>query len=286
MFKYILAPATGADSDAPVFSTALAVARLCDAHLEFLHVRADVREILLAMAANDVSGGAGYDQMLDTLEQEVAARQKKAEQAFRDFCGAQQLAASSDTTTALPSAELRLETGNEASWLAAHGRSADLVVVGREREGEPVAMEMLEACLLSTGRPVLIAPAKAPVKLSGTVAIAWKDQPAAAKAVAAAMPLIEMADSVVILTVEEGAGHDDDSSEQLRHALAWHNRNVTVRRLQPEHRAPVETLLEAAADADVLVMGGYSHSRVREVIFGGFTRHVLLDAAIPVLMAH
>lgn len=288
MFKYILVPATGNETDAPVFATALAIARLCEAHLEFLHVRADVREILLAMAANDVSGGAGYDQMLDTLEQDVAARQKKAEQGFRDFCEAARLAASSDTTTGLPSAEFRMETGDEPAWLAAHGRAADLLVVGRAREDEPVAMALLEACLMDTGRPVLIAPAKAPTRLSGTVAIAWKDRPEAARAVAAATPFIELADHVVIFSVEEGTDTDDKSCERLRHALAWHKGNVSVRRLRPDGRTPVETLLAAAddAEADVLVMGGYSHSRVREVIFGGFTRHVLTGANLPVLMAH
>ena len=288
MFKYVLVPVTGAETDRPVFGTALAIARMCEAHLEFLHVRADVRDVLLAMAANDVSGGAGYDQMLETLEHDVVERQKKAEQSFRDFCEDAGVPASSDTATALPSAELRMETGDEAAWLSAHGRTADVVVIGREREGESVAMGVLEACLMVTGRPVLIAPRKTPAKLSGTVAIAWKDRPEAATAVNAALPLIEHATRVIIFSVNEGDEAEDTSCERLRHSLAWHNRNVSVQHLKPDDRAPVETLLAAArdAEADVLVMGGYSHSRMREVIFGGFTRHVLTSADLPVLMAH
>jgi nucleotide-binding universal stress UspA family protein len=288
VFKYILVPATGTGADSSVFATALAIARLASAHLAFLHVRIDVRETLLAMATNDMSGGAGYDQLLETLEQEVAARQTAVEQAFRDYCEAEKLPASSDPSTALPSVELRLETGDEPSWIAAHGRTADLLVVGRAREGEPVAMDVLEACLMETGRPVLIVPAKARASLSGTVAIAWKDRPEAAKAVAAALPLIALADRVIILSVQEGSGSDDPSCERLRHALSWHNANTSVRRLKPDARVPAETLLAAAsaADADVLVMGGYGHSRTREVIFGGFTRRVLTGADMPVLMAH
>jgi nucleotide-binding universal stress UspA family protein len=288
MIKYIVVPATGTAVDAPVFATALAAARQLKAHMEFLHIRLDVQTVLTAMAANDLSGGAGYDQMLESLEQDAAERQRVAETAFRDFCERQGVPISSDPATNLPSAELRMETGDEPMWLAAHGRSADMMVVGRERDGEDTALGAIEACLMETGRPVLIASANAPASLSGVLAIAWKDAPEAANAVAAALPFIEMADRVVILAVDEGRATDATACERLRHVLAWHNPRVEVRTLLPNGRAPVDVLFEAAAvaRADLLVMGGYSHSRMREVIFGGFTRRVLHGADLPVLMAH
>ena len=86
MSRYILLPATGTPTDEPVFATALTVARLLPAHLEFLHVRVDVQETLTAMASADTGGGIGFGQILETLEQEVTARQQKAEAAFRHFC--------------------------------------------------------------------------------------------------------------------------------------------------------------------------------------------------------
>jgi nucleotide-binding universal stress UspA family protein len=288
MIKYIVVPATGTEADAPVFATALGAARRLRAHLEFLHVRLDVQTVLTAMAANDLSGGAGYDQMLESLEQDAAGRQKAAETAFRDFCEREGVPISSDPATDLPSAELRMETGDEPTWLAAHARAGDIVVVGRSREGELAAMDVLESCLMATGRPVLIAPPTAPTTLSGVVAIAWKDRPEAADAVAASLPFIELADRVVILSVDEGKDTDQQACERLRHVLAWHNEHVTVRCLKQDNRASVEILLEAAhaVKADLLVMGGYSHSRMREVIFGGFTRRVLHSADLPVLIAH
>ena len=82
MYKYLLVPVTGAESDGPVFTTALMVARIMPAHLAFLHVRLDVQATLTAMASADTGGGLGYTEMLETLEQEAAARQKKAELAF------------------------------------------------------------------------------------------------------------------------------------------------------------------------------------------------------------
>jgi nucleotide-binding universal stress UspA family protein len=289
MFRYILLPATGADADEPVFATALTAARSLPAHIEFLHVRIDVQATLTAMVSADVGGGGlGYGQLLETLEHEVATRQKNAEQAFRDFCERETLPVTADPSTSLPSAEWRMETGDEPTFLAAHGRAADLLVVGRAREGEAVAMDVLEAALMTSGRPVLIAPAKARTEFSSVVAIAWKDRPEAARAVAAAQPFLRLADQVVILSVAEGAYNDEQSCERLRHALSWHNRRTTVQYLKHDHRPAAEILLAAAAgvNADLLVMGGYGHSRVREVILGGFTRHILSHADLPVLMVH
>jgi nucleotide-binding universal stress UspA family protein len=288
MSRYILVPATGAPTDEPVFATALTVARVLPAHLEFLHVRIDVQQTLTAMASADTGGGIGFGQILETLEQEVASRQKEAEAAFHRFCERERVPITADPSTALPSAEWRMETGDEPSWLAEHGRASDLLVVGREREGEPVAMDVLEAALMATGRPVLIAPPKPRSELSGVVAIAWKDRPEAARAVAAAQPFLHLADQVIILAVSEDARTDERSCEHLRHALSWQNPRTTVLHMKPEDRATVDTLLAAAAaaNADMLVMGGYGHSRVREVMFGGFTRRVLSHADLPVLMAH
>ena len=288
MFKYILVPASGAETDASVFTTALAVARLWGAHLEFLHVRVDVQRTLTAMAAADASGSAGYDQIIETLEQDVASRQRKAELAFRDFCERERLPITSDPATDPPSAEWRMETGDEPAWLAEHGRAADLLVVGRAREGEAVAMDVLEASIMATGRPVLVAPAKAPSRVSGTIAIAWKNRPEAARAASAAQPFVEIADQVIILSVDEGAESDEQPCDRFHHALCWHNSKTSVQHLKRDSRPPVETLLAAAsaAGADMLVMGGYGHSRVREVIFGGFTRSVLTDADLPIFMAH
>ena len=93
---------------------------------------------------------------------------------------------------------------------------------------------------------------------------------------------------MIILSVVEDARADERSCERLRHALSWQNPKTSVQCLKQEERPAVDTLLAAAgaANADMLVMGGYGHSRVREVMFGGFTRRVLSHADLPVLMAH
>ncbi len=80
----------------------------------------------------------------------------------------------------------------------------------------------------------------------------------------------------------------EKSCERLRDAISWHNPNTSLQRLEADELTPVQSLLAAtaAAKADLLVMGGYGHSRLRELVFGGFTRHLLNNAELPVLMTH
>jgi nucleotide-binding universal stress UspA family protein len=287
MYKHVLVPATGYESDRAVFHTALLAAKPFGAHIEFLHARLDVTEVVVAMTAGGVGGGGAVQSVVDKLEEDAKAQEQRAWAEFTAFC----------TETGLPTggsapgvglcADMVVETGNEAQWVAEYGRFADLVVVGRRRDGQDVAMDVLEAALMDTGKPLLIAPAVAPKALLGTVVIAWKDTPEAARAVAAAMPLIDHAERVVILTVSEGTS-EDTSGARLQRALRWHNADTSLRQLDRGGRAPVDVLLGAARDlgATLLIMGGYSHSRLREVVFGGFTQRVLSDAELPVLMAH
>jgi nucleotide-binding universal stress UspA family protein len=289
MFRYILIPATGAPTDAPVFAAALEMARRDGGHIKFLHTRPNVDTIVAAMAASDLGGGgAGLDDIIRSLETDIAGKETAAQTAFQEFCEREKVAVGSAVSGPSPSAEFVVETGDEATYLAEHGRVADLIVAGRPREGETVAFDVLEVSLLHTGRPVLIVPAVLPAQRSGTVVIAWKNKPEAARAVAAAQPLVAAAKKVIILAVEEGSGTAEPSCKRLRAALLWHNPNTSIERLTQDSRPCAEVVLDAAmaAEADVLVMGGYGHSRVREVIFGGVTEHVLAGAAVPVFMVH
>jgi len=287
MPKLILVPATGAETDAPVFSTALQVARAWAGHLEFLHVRADVPRMIMAAATADTMGTGAVTRLIDALEQDVAAREKKAEQSVREFCARERLTLSEVPIAGDASAEWQVVTGDERQLLTAHARTADLTVVGRASDQQAVATDLLEALLMDTGKPVLIASAKPLTVQAGTVVIAWKDTREAARAVAAAMPFIEQADRVIILSVEEGENSSRQSCERLSRAIRWHNPRTTVQYLTHDGRPPVEALLEvvAAHFANLLVMGGYSRGRMREVVFGGFTRRILMSADLPVLMA-
>ena len=286
MIKTILVPVTGTDADSGVFAAALHVARFFGAHLDFLHVRLDPGEIAASLAT-DFSGGAAPALLIERLEEDAAQRAEKAQKSVQAFCEREKLVvgtAASDPETV--SAQWHQESGNEAAWIAEYGRTSDLLMGGRSAENGGTGRAILEAALLDTGRPLLI-PGPAPMTPE-TIAIAWKSTREAAHAVTAASPFLAKAKRIVILTVPEDGRTDREAGTRLFATLHRHNPATEARHLQPGPRGAAETLLAAAAEigAGLLVMGGYGHSRMRELIFGGVTEHVLRTAALPVLMAH
>jgi nucleotide-binding universal stress UspA family protein len=285
MIKTILVPSTGSDLDEGVFATALTVARRFGAHLEFLHVRLDAAALAVAMTADGGSPMLGT--LTEQLEAEADRREAAATQKFHDFCGREQLALR-DLPSAEPgaSAGWQCEVGRERDWVAEYGRAADLIVIGRPADGDGDVSETIEGALLDSGRPVLIPATEPMTAIPETIVIAWKPTREAARAVAAAMPLLSAAKDIHILTVAEDTAVAGAEHDRLTVALRWHGFRVAARHLPPAGSVP-DTMLAAARERNaLLVMGSYGHGRLRRWIFGGFTRSVLAAAEVPVLIAH
>lgn len=290
MIKTILVPAAGTAADLAAFGAALAVARNFAAHLDVLHVRLDPVEVAVAMTSDAAgAGGTLVTGLIERLEQDASEREARSREIFANFCTQEgvPVATAPAAGAAQASAQWHVETGQEPRWVATYGLSADLIVAARGGADDPTASAILEAVLLESGRPLLIPSAAAPPPAAAdTVAIAWKPVPQAARAVAAAMPLLARAKQIVVLTVEEEEGRRDEAERLVRN-LAWHGLPATAERLQPGPQGGPQTLLAAARDkAGLLVIGGYGHSRLREWVFGGFTQQVLADAPLPVLIVH
>lgn len=290
MIKTILVPATGSEADSAAFGAAAAVARQFGAHLDFLHVRTDPAEIAAAMSA-DIAGPVVVGNLVEELEKEAERREEEASRQFQRFCEAEGVVPGGEPgkTTGI-SAEWHRETGRESAWVIEYARACDLLVVGRQL---PLGVhETLEAALLDSGRPLLIPPSKMPAKPGApgfeTVAIAWKSTREAARAAAAALPFLKEAKKVVVLTVEEDGSDDVQSAARLVAGLKWHRIEATLAPLGPVPGGTAVTLLAACerSGADLLVIGGYGHSRLREMVFGGVTATVLQRALLPVLMTH
>jgi nucleotide-binding universal stress UspA family protein len=288
MPRFIVLPCIGSAADAPVFATALAVARKFSSHLAFLHVRPDVRQEFAALAASEVGAVSGIGDTMERMERDADQREHAAERQWRELCQQEQLTIRDGPPGDGVSTEWIGEVGSDTAWVAEHGRTADLIIAGHAGQDGGIAMGVLEAALMESGRPVLVAPPAAPASVGRVVTIAWKGTREAAGAVSAALPFIARAERVVILTIDEDDPAEDRSPELLQRVLRWHNPAVLMHRLVREHGSVAETLLAAAmhAESDLLVMGGYGHTRLREAVFGGFTRHVLERAELPVLMAH
>jgi nucleotide-binding universal stress UspA family protein len=287
MIKTILVPAAGSQTDNAVFPSALAVARVFDAHIDVLHVRVDSAAMAASMST-DGSGAAMVGGLVERIDEEATRRETSARELFQSFCEREQLAiAEVPTGAAGPTARWLRQIGDEAYWVREYGRATDLIVIGRPSDDQGISIDTTEAVLVGTGRPVLIVPATPLAALPETILIAWKAAPEAARAVTAAMPLLEKAKRILVVTVAEEEGLSDEEGARLATSLAWHGLNASTRHLRPDRLGAADTLLAAAAEEGALVvMGAYGHSRLREWIFGGFTEHVLRGAAVPVLMMH
>jgi len=287
MPKVILLPVSGTTADPEAFAMALTVASSFDSHLIALHVRPDVRRDIASLASSDGGMTASIDTLMEQMEADADTREKAASDAWHAFCSQNKIPGTDAPGATGVTAEWVSEVGVEADWLAEYGRTADLIVVGRGAEKWGPDYVLMEAALMDTGKPVLIAPRTIGASISGVAGIAWKDTREAAGAVRAAMPFLQAASQVVVFIVPEG---DDGDKSHLRlvRMLRWHNANITIQSLSGDDQAPAALLLDASAKAGcgLLVMGGYGHTRLREAVFGGFTRAVLESAPLPVLMAH
>ncbi|WP_431858064.1 universal stress protein [Azospirillum sp.] len=288
MVKHILVPVDGTPSDERALAAAFDLAGLFTAHVDVLHAHPDSRENLRLI-------GEGFSaEMLDTMlveaERTTRATADRARHAFDHavtMAGAEVAERRRDGGGV--TASWREEVGWPAVAVAAAGRLADLVLFA-QAAGNPQTMTLLEAALFDTGRPVLLTSAAAGVDAYRSVAIGWDGSLPAVRAITAAMPFLRRAADVSILTVEEGtermaAAH----ATQLVEHLGWHGIDAVVRPAPRQDRTVGEALVAAtlAAQAGLLVMGGYAHSRFREMILGGATRHVLgTPLACSVLLAH
>jgi nucleotide-binding universal stress UspA family protein len=208
--------------------------------------------------------------------------QHEAERAFRDAAGAAGL-----------TADWRAPAGAPIDAAVAHARCCDLFIVGQHRPSAAGFGDALVSnVLLSSGRPTLVVPhGGGPATLAERVLIAWNGAREAARAIGDALPLLEHALRIDAIAVDED--NETDVSERLagtrlRAWLAQHGVSVEIERHSSPNAGVGERLLDRAVDlsSDLIVMGGYGHPRMRELVLGGVTRKILRTSTIPVLMAH
>lgn len=220
------------------------------------------------------------------IETQRAENEKAATDALAKFDDAAKRAGVSFESRAL-SASL----AGAADRFGAMARRFDLSVIA-QADPDKVAPEELivEGTLFGSGRPVVVVPyiQKSGIKLD-RVMVAWDASRNAARAVGDAMPFLGKAKAIdVVIVASERPKSDEISGADIGHHLARHGLAVEVKRIVATDTDVANTLLSHAADtsAELIVMGGYGHSRLREFILGGATRGILSSMTIPVLMSH
>lgn len=283
--RKLLLPLTGTAAGEAALSTALTIARIWNAHVTALHVRVDSRDV--APLAGEGLSGAMIEEMMSATEKESAERAHAVRAMFERFVASHDVTVAEARHGALnATASFAAVTGREEDLVAQQARLADLTVVPHPEAGEDVSSsDALHAVLFDSGRPVLISPQDAPGRIGTRVCVAWNGTAESAASVWAAMPWLQKADAVRVLTAEEYQRRGPGAADLLAY-LSLHGVTAEIGTFRPVDREVGAGLLKAATDfdCDLLCMGAYSHSRLRQLILGGVTRHVLEHATIPVMM--
>jgi nucleotide-binding universal stress UspA family protein len=175
-----------------------------------------------------------------------------------------------------------------------HGRAADLIVASQSDPDWEMSgfFDAPERLALESGRPVLVVPYAGTFgEIGKRIMVAWSGKREGARAVFDALPLLKTADAVTLLCVV-GADADGESGQLpgagIAASLARHDVKVTIQKTVADEIGVADEVLARLADqgSDLLVMGAYGHSRLREMVFGGVTRHILRHMTVPTLMSH
>lgn len=282
--KNILVPFASAVSGAHVLETAIALGGRFSAHICALHVRPDPTALvpyIVGPMPSDMLVQISENAEKQGRERAVAAKEK-----FKEICVKHGV---SDTPAmGGASASWKEEVGNVDFIYGIEARLCDLAIIAQpETLGPDSLVDILESVLFRSGRPVLMMPSKAPVSSGKKIVIAWNGSLEATRALASAMPLLEGADDVIIMTIGE-ALVEGPGADEVKKYLAWHDVKARIVSASEAPAGEGAGLLAKAHElkADMIVMGAYSHSRLREFILGGVTQHVIDHADIAVLLLH
>ena len=283
--RKLLLPLTGTAAGEAALATALMIARTWNAHVLALHVRVDSRDV--APLAGEGLSGAMIEEMMTATERESLARAQSVRTMFEHFVTAQQVRVGEPAPgERVPTASFAAVTGREEDLVAQLARIADLTVVPHPEAAEEVSSsDALHAVLFDSGRPVLIAPHTPPERIGRRICVGWNGTAESAAAVFSAIPWMQRAEAVRILSADEYQRRGP-AAQDLTEYLALHDIAAEIATFRPVDREVGGGLLHAAQEfgADLLAMGAYSHSRLRQLILGGVTRHVLEHAKLPIMM--
>lgn len=256
--------------------TAIGIAGTFGAHIACLYALSEVREPSYAYEAT---------QILREAQQRMRAEMLRDARRGYDECLRR---------AGFERAEWRTSAADALEAVTLHARYADLVVIGQKNPEWPsgVDKDFERSLLLAAGRPVLVVPYAFERRPVGQrVLVAWNASREAARAVSDALPLLERAGHVHVVAFQpdkSGAAHGDEPGADIAQYLARHGVKVTVSRYDAPDVDVGNQVLSRAFDlsADLIVMGAWGHSRLRELVLGGATRAMLDSMTVPVLMAH
>jgi len=285
--KTVLVPIEESDGLSSMLETALLAAREFGSYIEGLYYQP-------ASAGAMVVAGEGLvvttPELVESVERQDRERRSRVHVLFNTFMERHGVPIVTENSTASsePIAAWVEEESPNSEIVGSRSRVFDVTVVARPSRGSNIAaMSILEAALFEGGRPILIAPPKAPTRLIDNIVIAWNGSTETARTIAFGMPFLVRASKVTVIAID-GFGVPGPSVADVALQLRRNGIDAGYKDCPPLGRKAGRAFLEEAADlgADMLIKGAYTQSRVRQMIFGGATDHILSNAELPVLMSH
>jgi nucleotide-binding universal stress UspA family protein len=275
--KTLLIPTEDHDAMPAVLEAARVMARMYDSYMEGFAVRPSAGTYVTVDPVSSLAISDAYD----------GDAPRQAREMFESFMRGHGVPQGAQEPAVYSYGWPRMEAA-EDMHIGSYGRTFDLIVLGRPgRAPQDPRMPPLEAALFDSGRPVLLVPPTAPKSIGRNILVAWNASTEQARTNAYALALLRAADQVTVLTVEGGTEPGPSCEEATRH-LRRNGVKATALIVKPGSKGRGEVILEQAAalGCDLLVKSAYTQSRLRQMIFGGATRHILSHANLPVLMAH
>lgn len=287
--RNILLPLNSGDGNEAALSVGAWMAHKCKAHLSAILVGDDPNET--AALAGEGLTGAMINEMIDAAEHDSQRRLLQARLAFDRFLEANDIQYRRLEDVRAPTdeaitASLELLAGPQLEAVTWFARLADITLLPHlNTADDPRASETLHAVLFDSGRPVMIAPQEPPPHVGKRLCIAWNGTVESTVALRAALPWANTAEKVTVLSSPDYQRRGPDAQKAVKY-LEMHGIEATHHRFTTTDRDVGAAILNACrdAEADMLVMGAYSHSRLRQMILGGVTRHILEHAPLTVLM--
>lgn len=270
--KDILVYVEDNEQEAATVAAACTLARQHDAHLTGLAVD----------RPPEIPGFATIEIPPSAVEIIKAQRKESLERARRTFDETVNKAGLADRSG------WSVSKGRQLESLVLRSRYADITVVSQNTPEDEGGDALIDDFILASGRPALVIPyIGAPETFGRNILIAWNASREAARAVSDAMPLLETADKIEVFAVEPNGMGDLPGADIASH-LSRHGLNVSTAKTAGLDIDVGDVLLNQVADggADMVVMGAYGHSRMRELVLGGATRHILKHMTVPVLLSH
>ena len=283
----ILAPLTGSPSDKLVLCVAFLLARSQNTYVDTMFVFPDPRETVpvteMPMTPEI------YQQIVDAAEEARKHASKSARESFSVVAAAQNIKIVSTPERSVGNiATYRESLGHLRDVLRNAALFADVVILPPLDSDSSLDLhDVLVDVLVKSRRPVILCPQRAPATLGHAVLVGWDGGAAAAQALSAAMPILEKAEKVQLACIwpKENLGRSLTEAKQY---LALHGIDARETRIPAPVQPTAIELLDAARkiNCDLLVIGGYGHSRTLETLFGGTTDTLLSHADIPLFLAH